>query len=152
MTIIQQDFTVSSRLLFAIFLAAILCVTKGISEKNSNTIGGLIFNVIAGGALIWLFVYATYQSSFSYEFKQKELVVCLLFGLLGKKSYEFKDLKKIELVNTRSVAEIILYFECQKGKRKISINTFQANLGKVRLFLFANVENFEEIFVENERG
>lgn len=153
MKIIQQDFKAASRLWFVLSTALLLTGVYGIIESDYVTIGKIIINAMMGIFMVCLFGYGSYQLSFAYEFKKTELIVCSLFGLLGKKSYSFKDLKKIELsVWQNRLDEIHLYFESRGSKRKLSVNRLQVDLGMVRLFLFANIENFEDILVENERG
>ncbi len=148
MKIIQQDLKVASKLWFVISLFCVYAMMRGLSEQTSNNIGEVIFNLLACGATVFP-AYGIYAFSFAYEFKQKEVIVCSLFGLLGRKSYPFKDLKKIKLrLKGNNMDEIALYFESGISKKKISINTLHVDLGKLRLFLFANVENFDELVEE----
>lgn len=96
MKLIQQDFKVSSKIWFIIFLVSTLIFIEGLIEKNYDNNGKIILGFIGGIFGLSLLLYNTYNFSFLYEFKQKEIVVKTLFGLLGEKKYSFEELKKIE--------------------------------------------------------
>lgn len=153
MKLIQQDFKISSKIWFSISLLVLGMVIKGLTVNDYDTVGRVLFNIVGGIFLISLVVYNIYYFSFMYEFKQQEIIVNRLFGILGKRKYSFKDLKKIEYsINPKGTMDSInLYFENREYKSRISISMFQVELSKVRLFLYANVENFEELVEEKQR-
>lgn len=153
MKLIQQDFKVTSKICFIISLLLFGMCIKGLSVKDYDTKGKIFLGCFGGVFLISLAVYNIYYFSFIYEFKQQEIIVNRLFGLLGKRVYSFKDLKKIEysISPKGNMDSINLYFENREYKKKISINMFQVDLSKIRLFLYANVENFESLVEEKQR-
>jgi len=149
MKLIQQDFKISSKIWFSIFLGSALIFTDGILSSKYNTIWVILFNIIGGSLGLSLLLYNIYNFSFVYEFKQNEILIKPLFGLLGERKKIFKDLKKIEysISPKGSLDSINLYF----AKSKVSISMFQVDLSKVKLFLLANVEDFEELVDEKQR-
>lgn len=153
MKIIQQDFRAESRFWFSFFVAITICSIYASCVQDYERIDNKIIGAIYILLIISLWICGIYYYSFAYEFKPKEVVVESLFGLLGKKAYPFKNLKRIEyVISIKGVIDTVnLYFEGIWYKKKVSISKYQADSRKVRLFLFASVENMEELVVEKQR-
>ena len=131
-------------------VCAVYIVYMLFSDNYDASMLKLLVKVVCGIFSSVMFIYAAYYFSFSYELKQKEVVVSSLLLFWRKKRYSFEDLSRIEFViSTRGVVDTIkLYFGKQSSENKITI---VSDIGSVRLFLFANVENFEELVVERQR-
>lgn len=151
MEIIQQDFKTATRGFFFTSLIFAIYLTQGFffedykgstSEMWVATICCLFSSIMLG--------FATYYFSFCYELRQKEIIAFSLLRFWRKKKYSFEDLSKIEFViSTRGVIDTVnLYFGNQSPGNKLTI---VSDIGKVRLFLFANVKNFEGLVVEKQR-
>lgn len=153
MNIIQQDFKVTSRIWFIFSLFATLFFAYAYYAADIDELGGIYFKLVTGSFVLSIAILNAYRMSFSYEFRQKELITCSLFTFWRKRIYGFKNLTKIECkINSRGIIDTIyLYFGDESFKNRVGINMFQVDLGKVKLFLFANVENMEEILVETYR-
>lgn len=153
MKIIQQDFKISSKIWFIIFLVSTLGMIYIHVIEDYVNLSRIIYNLFTGIILISLFSYLTYIASFLSEFKQKEIIVAPLFGLFGKQTYLFKDLKKVEYSysNRKNLDMINLYFENNNYKKKVSISMIQVDPSKVKLFLYAHIDNLEDISFETYR-
>lgn len=152
MKIIQQNFKVNSKIGFFLSLIATILFILPYYFVDDNSILMKIIGIF-GMVIIVASIYNTYIFSFTYEFKQNELITCSLFTFWKKRVYFFKNLKMVEYIINKqgTIDTIYLYFKDKSFKNRVEITMFQVDLGRVRLFLFANVENFETLIVEKER-
>lgn len=85
MKIIQQDFKISSKIWCTLFLIALIIFTEGLINKNYDNAGKVFLGLFFGIIGLSLLLYNIYNFSFIYEFKQNEILIKPLFGLLGEK-------------------------------------------------------------------
>lgn len=154
MKIIQQDFRIVSKGGFLFITLSLIFFSYAFIDsfsedyhKNNLSLGLMIFYITGASFLGTVHIWGIYQTACIYEFKQKEITVSPFFGLFGKKSYMLKDLTQVEYsINPRDMFDRInLYFGNGKKKKRISINMFPSSLEEIKLFLYAHVENLEDI-------
>lgn len=153
MKIIQQDFEITTKIWFSFFLIITLIMMyasfNGINSENK--LGSKVYLSIVSIVILSFLIIQTYWFSYTYEFKHNKLIAySFLTFWKGKRNYYFTNLKRIEYIVSPHgrIYTIYLYFGNDSLKNRVRISGGKEDIGNVRLFLFAHVENMDVLVVE----
>lgn len=116
MNIIQQNFKTSSILLSGIlFIPTIFSLY--IYNMEYESLNEYYFNIFSSFFIGGLSCLSSYYLSYVFSFEKEGIIVSSFWGLIGKKRYYFKNVKKVEYsINPNGTLDCInLYFKEQKN-------------------------------------